>query len=168
MKKTASKRKRERAGKAEVTPPSDEPRASVRKKLTTNSDLKDLTILGGKQGIPGRKLEAFPNHHPERDYWVTLHTEEFTCLCPLTGQPDFAKLKIEYVPNGYVLESKSLKLYLQSFRNEGTFHEHVVNVILDDIVGALAPRSCKVTAEFAVRGGIGISVEAEFNSRSNC
>ena len=136
----------------------------MRKKLTTKSDLKRLTILGGKKGIPGRKLETFPNHHPARDYWVTMHTEEFTCVCPLTGQPDFAKLKIQYIPDKRVLESKSLKLYLHSFRNEGTFHEHVVNVILDDIVGALAPRSCKVTADFAVRGGIGISVEAEFKS----
>lgn len=134
----------------------------MRKKLTAKSDLKGLTILGGKKSSPGRVLETFPNHHPEREYWVTLHTEEFTCLCPLTGQPDFAKLKIHYVPDKRVLESKSLKLYLHTFRNEGTFHEHVVNVILDDIVAALAPRACKVTADFAVRGGIGISVEAEF------
>lgn len=138
----------------------------MRKKLTTQSDLKGLTILGGKKGPPGRKVETFPNHHPERDYWVTMHTDEFTCVCPLTGQPDFAKLKIQYIPDKLVLESKSLKLYLHSFRNEGTFHEHVVNVILDDIVGALAPRSCKITADFAVRGGIGISVEAEFKSQS--
>jgi 7-cyano-7-deazaguanine reductase len=107
-------------------------------------------------------LEAFANHHPERDYTVTLHTEEFTCVCPLTGQPDVAKLKIQYVPGALILESKSLKLYLPSFRNEGTFHEHVVNVILDDVVSALAPRWCKITADFAVRGGISISVDAEF------
>jgi 7-cyano-7-deazaguanine reductase len=126
----------------------------MREKLTTKSDLKRLTILGGKKGTPGPKLETFPNHHPERDYWVTMHTEEFTCVCPLTGQPDFAKLKIQYIPDKLVLESKSLKLYLHSFRNEGTFHEHVVNVILEDIVGVLTPRSCKITADFAVRGGI--------------
>jgi len=134
----------------------------MRRKLTTKSDLEALTILGGEKGIPGRVLETFPNHHPEREYWVTMHTEEFTCVCPLTGQPDFAKLKIHYVPDKRVLESKSLKLYLHSFRDVGTFHEHVVNVILDDIVRALAPRACRVTADFAVRGGIGISVEAEF------
>jgi 7-cyano-7-deazaguanine reductase len=134
----------------------------MRKKLTAKSDLKSLTVLGNEKIIPNRKLETFPNHHPERDYWVTMHTEEFTCVCPLTGQPDFATLKIQYIPDKLVLESKSLKLYLYSFRNEGTFHEHVVNVILDDIVSALAPRSCKITADFAVRGGIGISVEAEF------
>ncbi|OGP83915.1 MAG: NADPH-dependent 7-cyano-7-deazaguanine reductase QueF [Deltaproteobacteria bacterium RBG_16_58_17] len=112
--------------------------------------------------IPARKLETFPNHHPERDYVVTMLTEEFTCVCPLTGQPDFAKITIRYIPDTLILESKSLKLYLQSFRNQGTFHEHVSNVILDDIVSTLAPRWCKITAEFAVRGGISISVDAEF------
>jgi 7-cyano-7-deazaguanine reductase len=133
----------------------------MRKKLTTELDLGRLTILG-KESMPSRKLETFPNHHPKRDYMVTMHTEEFTCVCPLTGQPDFAKIKIQYIPDQLILESKSLKLYLQSFRNEGTFHEHVTNVILDDIVAALAPRWCKITADFTVRGGIGISVDAEF------
>jgi 7-cyano-7-deazaguanine reductase len=133
----------------------------MRKKLTTELDLDRLTILG-KESMPSRKLETFPNHHPKRDYMVTMHTEEFTCVCPLTGQPDFAKIKIQYIPDKLILESKSLKLYLQSFRNEGTFHEHVTNVILDDIVTALAPRWCKITADFTVRGGIGISVDAEF------
>ena len=133
----------------------------MRKKLTTKLDLDSLTILG-KESVPSRKLETFPNHHPKRDYMVTMHTEEFTCVCPLTGQPDFAKIKIQYIPDKLILESKSLKLYLQSFRNEGTFHEHVTNVILDDIVAALAPRWCKITADFTVRGGIGISVDAEF------
>ena len=133
----------------------------MRKKLTTELDLDRLTILG-KESMPSRKLETFPNHHPKRDYMVTMHTEEFTCVCPLTGQPDFAKIKIQYIPDKLILESKSLKLYLQSFRNEGAFHEHITNVILDDIVAALAPRWCKITADFTVRGGIGISVDAEF------
>ena len=133
----------------------------MRKKLTTELDLGRLTILG-KESMPSRKLETFPNHHPKRDYMVTMQTEEFTCVCPLTGQPDFAKIKIQYIPDQLILESKSLKLYLQSFRNEGTFHEHVTNVILDDIVAALAPRWCRITADFTVRGGIGISVDAEF------
>jgi 7-cyano-7-deazaguanine reductase len=133
----------------------------MRKKLTTELDLGRLTILG-KESMPSRKLETFPNHHPKRDYMVTMQTEEFTCVCPLTGQPDFAKIKIQYIPDQLILESKSLKLYLQSFRNEGTFHEHVTNVILDDIIAALAPRWCKITADFTVRGGIGISVDAEF------
>ena len=134
----------------------------MKKRLTAKSDLKSLTVLGKEKSIPARKLETFPNHHPERDYVVTMLTEEFTCVCPLTGQPDFAKITIRYIPDRLILESKSLKLYLQSFRNQGTFHEHVSNVILDDIVSTLAPRWCKITAEFAVRGGISISVDAEF------
>jgi 7-cyano-7-deazaguanine reductase len=134
----------------------------MRKKLTVKADLENLTVLGKEKVTPGRRLEAFPNHHRGRDYIVTMLTEEFTCTCPLTGQPDFAKLKIQYIPDQLVLESKSLKLYLHSFRNEGTFHEHVINVILDDIVGALAPRWCKINADFAVRGGIGICVDAEY------
>jgi len=134
----------------------------MKKRLTAKSDLKSLTVLGKEKIIPARKLETFPNHHPERDYVVTMLTEEFTCVCPLTGQPDFAKITIRYIPDTLILESKSLKLYLQSFRNQGTFHEHVSNVILDDIVSTLAPRWCKITAEFAVRGGISISVDAEF------
>jgi len=136
------------------------------KKLTAKSDLVNLTVLGKEKVAQSPRLEAFPNHHPERDYVVTMTTEEFTCVCPLTGQPDFAKLKIQYHPDKLILESKSLKIYLHSFRNEGTFHEHVINVILDDIVGALAPRWCKITAEFAVRGGIGICVDAEYRQPS--
>jgi len=134
----------------------------MKKRLTAKSDLKSLTVLGKEKSIPARKLETFPNHHPERDYVVTMLTEEFTCVCPLTGQPDFAIITIRYIPDTLILESKSLKLYLQSFRNQGTFHEHVSNVILDDIVSTLAPRWCKITAEFAIRGGISISVDAEF------
>lgn len=128
--------------------------------ITDESDLNDLTILG-QPAQPGKALETFPNHHPDRDYTVTLATNEFTCLCPKTGQPDFAKVTISYIPNKSLVESKSLKLYLASFRNEGAFHEHVTNIILDDLKKAMAPRWCKVTAEFAVRGGISITVNAE-------
>lgn len=124
-------------------------------------DLDGLTLLGGRTK-PVRKLETFPNRHPTRDYTVTLSTDEFTCVCPKTGQPDFAKIKIQYIPDKKIVESKSLKLYLWSFRNEGVFHEHVTNIILDDLVAALKPRWCKVSAEFAVRGGIGITVDAEY------
>ena len=131
------------------------------KKLTTTTDLRHLTVLG-KEAKAARALEAFPNHHEERDYVVTLYTKEFTCVCPLTGQPDFAEIRIQYIPDKHILESKSLKLYLQSFRNAGTFHEHVANVILEDIVAALSPRWCKIVADFSVRGGIGICVEAEY------
>lgn len=128
--------------------------------MTQKSDLDGLTLLG-REAKPTKKLETFPNHHPDRGYIVTLRTEEFTCVCPATGQPDFAKLTIQYIPDKKIVESKSLKLYLQSFRNQGAFHEHVTNVILDDLVKVLAPHWCKVTADFAVRGGISITVEAE-------
>ncbi len=129
---------------------------------TKTNDLAGLSLLGsGKTVKPIRKLETFPNHS-KRDYTITLSTEEFTCVCPMTGQPDFAKIKIQYIPDKKNVESKSLKLYFWSFRNEGVFHEHVTNIILDDLVAALQPRWCKVTAEFAVRGGIAIHVEAEY------
>jgi len=131
-------------------------------KLSKKSDLTGLSLLGlGGKAKPVRRLETFPNHS-KRPYSVTLSTEEFTCLCPMTGQPDFAKIKIQYIPDKKIVESKSLKLYFWSFRNEGVFHEHVTNLILDDLVAALSPRWCKVTAEFAVRGGIAISVDAEY------
>jgi 7-cyano-7-deazaguanine reductase len=128
---------------------------------TKKNDLAGLTLLG-KPAKPSKKLETFPNHHPGRDYVVILQTEEFTCICPKTGQPDFAKIKIEYIPDKKILESKSLKLYLWSFRNQGVFHEHVTNIILDDLVAVLQPRWCKVSAQFAVRGGIGITIDAEY------
>ncbi|MBN1615535.1 MAG: NADPH-dependent 7-cyano-7-deazaguanine reductase QueF [Deltaproteobacteria bacterium] len=129
-------------------------------RLTERSDLDGLTVP--KRSVqPARKLETFPNHHPERDYTITLQTEEFTSVCPMTGQPDFARLTIRYRPDRLILESRSLKLYLWSFRNEGVFYEHLTNVILDDLVATLAPRWCRVTAVFSVRGGIGITVEAE-------
>jgi 7-cyano-7-deazaguanine reductase len=130
-------------------------------KKTQKSDLDGLTLLS-RGSKPTKKLETFPNHHPERDYVVTLKTEEFTCVCPATGQPDYARLTIQYIPDKRIVESKSLKLYLWSYRDEGVFHEHVTNVILDDLVFALKPRWCKVTADFAVRGGISIAVEAEY------
>ena len=134
-------------------------------KITQKSDLDGLTLLG-RGAKPAKKLETFPNHHPGRDFIVTLHTEEFTCVCPATGQPDFASLTIQYIPDRKILESKSLKVYLWSFRNQGAFHEHVTNAILDDLVKVLAPRWCKVMAEFAVRGGISITVEAEHKKKN--
>ncbi|MFQ5459394.1 MAG: preQ(1) synthase [Anaerolineae bacterium] len=133
--------------------------------MTHPSDLEGLSKLG-KPVAPSRKLETFPNHHPGRPYLVRLETDEFTCVCPATGQPDFAALTVEYVPAERILESKAFKLYLWSFRDEGAFHEHVTNVILDDLVAALEPVWCRVEAEFAVRGGIGITVVAEHGLRS--
>jgi 7-cyano-7-deazaguanine reductase len=135
-------------------------------KSTIKSDLKGLTQLG-RGAKPSKKLETFPNHHPGRDYVVTLNTDEFTCVCPATGQPDFACLTVQYIPDRKILESKSFKLYLWAFRNKGVFHEHLANVILDDLVKALAPRWCKVTADFAIRGGISICVEAEHGGKSD-
>jgi 7-cyano-7-deazaguanine reductase len=130
-------------------------------KSTKAEDLSRLTLLG-QEAKPSKKLETFPNLHPDRNYVVTLETEEFTCVCPMTGQPDFADLRIQYIPDASILESKSLKLYLWSYRNEGIFHEHVTNVILDDLVSILSPRWCKVSANFGIRGGISIAVEAEY------
>ncbi len=127
---------------------------------TEKSDIENLTALG--EGTePSKNLEAFPNRSPDRYYLVTLETDEFTCLCPKTGQPDFATIRIQYVPDQHIVESKSFKLYLWSYRDEGVFHEHVVNTILDDLVEALEPHFCKVTGYFNVRGGIGIDVDAE-------
>ena len=128
---------------------------------TQPSDLDDLTLLG-RNAEPSKSLEAFPNHTPDRYYLVSLETNEFTCVCPATGQPDFANIRIQYVPDEKIVESKSLKLYFWSYRDEGVFHEHVVNQILDDLVNVLDPHWCKVTGEFDVRGGIGITVESEY------
>jgi 7-cyano-7-deazaguanine reductase len=127
---------------------------------TQSSDLEGLTLLG-HPAQPSKKLEAFPNRAPGRFYLVTLESDEFTCKCPMTGQPDFANIRVQYVPHEKVVESKSFKLYLWSYRDEGAFHEHVVNKILDDLVGILDPHWCKVTGVFNIRGGIGITVEAE-------
>jgi 7-cyano-7-deazaguanine reductase len=128
--------------------------------MTTPTDLKNLSLLGQK-AQPSKKLEAFPNHNPDRYYKVTLETNEFTCLCPMTGQPDFAMIRVDYVPDEKVVESKSFKLYLWSYRNEGAFHEHVVNTILEDLVKTLDPHYVRVTGIFNIRGGIGITVAAE-------
>ena len=110
---------------------------------------------------PSRKLELFPNPQPERDYTIRISIPEFTCLCPKTGQPDFATLSLEYIPDRQCVELKSLKMYVWSFRNEGAFHEAVTNEILDDLVNATAPRFMRLTAIFNVRGGLGTTVIAE-------
>lgn len=121
-----------------------------------------LTLLGREVRQPVRKLETFPNQHPGRRYTVMLVCPEFTCVCPMTGQPDFATITIQYIPDQRIVESKSLKLYLWSYREEGIFHEQVTNQILDDLVEALQPTSCQVTGAFSVRGGISITVEAKY------
>ncbi len=128
----------------------------------------ELTILKrSQQRYPETpdeaKLETFANRYPDRDYWITFDCPEFTSLCPVTGQPDFGHLTIRYVPDGRCIESKSLKLYLFSYRNYGTFHEEVVNRVLDDLVAACQPRKAVVVGEFLPRGGISIRVEAKYN-----
>lgn len=110
---------------------------------------------------PSKTLETFRNPEQNRDYTIRIRVPEFTCLCPKTGQPDFAELTFEYVPDALCVELKSLKLYIWSFRNEGAFHEAVTNQILDDLVAAIAPRFMRLTADFNVRGGLYTTVVAE-------
>ncbi len=110
---------------------------------------------------PTPTLDSFENPNPERDYTIHIDTPEFTCLCPLTGQPDFASMAIQYVPDQLCLELKALKLYFWSYRDQGVFHEAVSNKILSDLVAAIAPRFMRVNAEFNVRGGVYTRIVAE-------
>ena len=110
---------------------------------------------------PSKELETFDNPTPERDYTIRISLPEFTCLCPKTGQPDFATLDLEYVPENSCIELKSLKLYIWAFRDEGAFHDAVTNEILSDLVAACSPRFMRLTAEFNVRGGVYTTVVAE-------
>jgi len=110
---------------------------------------------------PSKSLETFENPQPDRDYTIRIDVPEFTCLCPMTGQPDFAELKLEYIADKLCVELKALKMYAWSYRDEGAFHEAVTNKILDDLVAATTPRFMRLTAEFNVRGGIYTSVVAE-------
>ena len=110
---------------------------------------------------PSKDLETFPNPKIDRDYTISIEIPEFTCLCPKTGQPDFATLQLEYVPDKLCIELKSLKLHVWSFRDEGAFHEAVTNQILDDLAAAVAPRLMRLTARFNVRGGLYTAVVAE-------
>ncbi len=110
---------------------------------------------------PSKDLIALPNPHPGRDYEVRCDTPELTCICPITGQPDFATVRISYVPDESIVELKSLKLYLWSYRDEGAFHEDVTNRILDDLVAAIAPRRMSVLTDWLVRGGIHTTVTAQ-------
>ncbi len=110
---------------------------------------------------PSKTLETFDNPHPQRDYTIRIHTPEFTCLCPKTGQPDFATIYLQYIADKKCVELKSYKLYMWSFREEGAFHEDVTNQILNDLVAATDPRFMRITAEFNVRGGVYTTVVAE-------
>ena len=111
--------------------------------------------------LPSKELETFPNPQTDVDYTIRISTPEFTCLCPKTGQPDFAELRLEYVPDELCVELKAYKLYIWSFRDEGSFHEAVTNEILADLVKATKPRFMRLTAEFNVRGGVYTTVVAE-------
>jgi 7-cyano-7-deazaguanine reductase len=117
------------------------------------------------KATPSREIELFPNPQPGRDYTIRIRIPEFTCLCPRTGQPDFATLALEYVPDALCVELKSLKLYVWSFRDRGAFHEAVTNEIADVLVASLKPRFLRLTAEFNVRGGIATTVVAEHRQR---
>jgi len=117
--------------------------------------------LGSKPTTPSKKLETFPNPNPERDYHIRIDSPEFTCLCPKTGQPDFAEIKLDYVPDRLCVELKSLKLYYWSFRDEGHFHEQVTNMIADDLIRLLDPRYLNIQAVFNVRGGVYTTIEIE-------
>jgi 7-cyano-7-deazaguanine reductase len=114
---------------------------------------------------PQKTLDTFPNPQPQRDYRIHMEIPEFTCLCPKTGQPDFATIELDYIPDRKCVELKSLKLYMWSFRNEGAFHEAVTNRILDDLAAATKPRYMRVTARFYVRGGVFTTVVAETRKR---
>lgn len=133
---------------------------------TSPKALKKLRNLGssGRQSA-AKTLETFPNPRPGRDFAIRMQIPEFTCLCPKTGQPDFATLYLDYVPDKKCVELKSLKLYIWSFRNEGRFHEAVTNEILDALVEATAPRFMRLTARFFMRGGIFTTIVAEHRRR---
>ena len=130
-------------------------------------EMKDITLLGNQNtkydyGYNPAVLETFDNKHPDNDYWVKFNCPEFTSLCPITGQPDFATIYISYVPDIKMVESKSLKLYLFSFRNHGDFHEDVVNIIMKDLIKLMNPRYIEVWGKFLPRGGISIDPYANY------
>ena len=114
---------------------------------------------------PTKDLETFPNPKPERDYEIVMECPEFTSVCPKTGQPDFGKITIRYIPDKFCIELKSLKLYLWSYRQEGVFYEKVTNMILDDLIAACHPRWMEVTGDFNVRGGIGTTIRADYGRK---
>jgi 7-cyano-7-deazaguanine reductase len=122
------------------------------------------TVLGATPTTATKELQVFPNPNPERDYTIEIVSPEFTCLCPVTGQPDFAEITLRYVPDALCVELKSLKLYYWAYRNEGAFHEAVTNRILDDIVGSVAPREATVVGKFNVRGGLYTTVTATYSA----
>lgn len=134
--------------------------------MTNDRSKEGLKALGTKTDYryeyAPQVLETFANRHPDRDYWVRFNCPEFTTLCPITGQPDFAEIRISYIPDRKMVESKSLKLYLGSFRNHGGFHEDTVNTILNDLIRLMDPKYIEVTGLFTPRGGISIYPYANY------
>lgn len=129
--------------------------------MTKEEQLEGLTLLGNQRTVYSDEyapdvLEAFMNKHPDRDYWVRFVAPEFTSLCPITGQPDFATIYIDYIPGEKMVESKSLKLYLFSFRSHGAFHEDCVNIIMNDLIRLMDPKYIEIRGDFSARGGISI------------
>jgi 7-cyano-7-deazaguanine reductase len=136
------------------------------KSLVPKEAIARLTKLGAQPtAAPHKMLEVFPSPAPKRDFLIHMQIPEFTCLCPKTGQPDFATLYLDYIPDKLCVELKSLKLYIWSFRDEGKFHEAVTNEILDDIVATVSPRFARLTAKFWVRGGVFTTVVAEHRAK---
>ena len=139
--------------------------------MSRNKDeMQDVTLLGQKNvkydyAYSPDVLETFENKHPDNDYWVKFNCPEFTSLCPITGQPDFATIYISYVPDIKMVESKSLKLYLFSFRNHGDFHEDVVHIIMKDLIRLMEPRYIEVWGKFLPRGGISIDPYANYGKK---
>ena len=129
------------------------------------SSIKQRVAPANPPSAPSKELQVFPNPAPGRDYTIRFALDEFTCLCPLTGQPDFARFEIEMVCDALCIELKSLKMYFWSFRNEGAFHEKVTNTVLDDIVKATQPRFARISADWNVRGGIHTDVVAEYRKK---
>ena len=131
------------------------------------ADKSHLTLLGDSHSsVPPEPstsiLETFANHNAKRNYWIKLDCQEFSSLCPVTGQPDYAKLRIEYIPNELCVETKSLKFYLASFRSQSGFNEEIVNRIADDIIAVCQPRKLFLQGAFGARGGIGLTIEAQY------
>ena len=137
----------------------------VRRKGAYNTIFATLSEPTGMPAKPSKSIETFPNPEATRDYLIHMEIPEFTCLCPKTGQPDFATLILDYIPDRTCVELKSLKLYVWSYRNEGAFHEAVTNRILDDLARATRPRFMRLTAKFFVRGGIFTTVVAEHRKK---
>jgi 7-cyano-7-deazaguanine reductase len=139
--------------------------------VSRSKKYSNLSLLGHTAKFPEQPtasiLETFRNENSKRDYWITFESSEFTSMCPVTGQPDFAHITIEYVADERCIETKSLKFYLASFRNTRSFNEVIVNRILDDIVEACAPRRAIVHGEFSARGGIAVTVDAEYPNQPN-